>query len=277
MLTHENYHSLEMNTKYWGSSSYKHFAGCPGIPGCETAALATMRGEWEDLTTEEKKAGGKKAFKLGHYLDAAFTGDIDLFVARHPEIISTRGETKGQLKADYRHADDVIERLREDQFFMDRLIGEKQKIFTGEMFGVQWKICLDCYLKGVHITDFKYMAEINKRFWVKDTGTTNYIDFYGYDIQAAIYQEIVYINTGERLPFYHAVADKTNPYPNYAIIQIPDELIKDRLMEIESNMPRLMQVKSGELEPDRCGDCNYCIKTKRLDRAIMPNEIQPGS
>lgn len=277
MLTHENYHSPEMNSKYWGSSSYKNFAGCPGIPGCETAALATMRGEWEDLSREEKRAGGKKAYLLGQYLDAAFTGDLDLFEARHPEIISSTGKTKGQLKADYRHANHVIERLKEDQFFMDRLIGEKQKIFTGEMFGAKWKICVDCYLAGVHIVDFKYMAEINKRFWVKAFGETNYIDFYGYDIQAAIYQEIVYQNTGERLPFYHAVADKTNPFPNYAIIQISEAKMKEKLIDIETNMPRLIQVKSGEFEPDRCEECNYCIKTKRLDRIIMQDEIQLGA
>lgn len=44
--------------------------------------------------------------------------------------------------------------------------------------------------------------------WVRDLGYLDFIRFWGYDTQGAIYQETVRQNTGKRLPFYIAAASK---------------------------------------------------------------------
>ena len=40
------------------------------------------------------------------------------------------------------------------------------------------------------------------------------------------------------------------------------------LNEIEMNMPSVLMVKSGEVEPFRCEKCDYCKATKVLKGAI---------
>ena len=44
---------------------------------------------------------------------------------------------------------------------------------------------------------------------------------WGYDIQGAIYQEVVRQNTGILLPFGLAVATKEKPEPDIALIELP--------------------------------------------------------
>ena len=52
------------------------------------------------------------------------------------------------------------------------------------------------------------MRELHKAEYTKDYGYMNFIEYWGYDLQAAVYQEVVYQNTGERLPFFVAAASK---------------------------------------------------------------------
>ena len=109
---------------------------------------------------------------------------------------------------------------------------------TGEMFGAKWKIKIDSLLEHIAIVDLKVMESLTKQFYVRDL--KEYMDFtqyWGYDIQGAVYQEIYYQNTGERLPFYIAAASKEKE-PNMEIIQIDDEHLKEKLYEVEQNTPK---------------------------------------
>ena len=71
----------------------------------------------------------------------------------------------------------------------------------GELFGLPWKIKIDSYLDGIAIVDLKIMSSLTKLEWVRDIGYLDFVRYWGYDIQGAVYQEIVYQNTGKRLPF----------------------------------------------------------------------------
>jgi glutaredoxin len=33
-------------------------------------------------------------------------------------------------------------------------------------------------------------------------------------------------------------------------------------------MPHILDVKSGRVEPERCGVCDYCRATKKIDKPI---------
>lgn len=84
---------------------------------------------------------------------------------------------------------------------MKYMSGEKQVIMTADLYGTPWKIKMDSYIPGVAIVDLKVMASLTKLEWVRDIGYLDFVRYWGYDIQGAIYQEVVYQNTGKRLPF----------------------------------------------------------------------------
>ena len=126
-LTEETYFSPENNMKYTGSSQIKDFMKCPAC------ALAKLKGEWE----EEKS----KPMLVSSYIDAAISGELDFFKEQNPEIFTKQGE----LKADYKIAEDVISQMKDDPMFMKYLSGTPQVIMTGEIAGVPVKIKIDSY------------------------------------------------------------------------------------------------------------------------------------
>lgn len=261
ILTAENYFSPEASREYLSVSQYKDFCGTIGKPACEEQALAKLAGEWQTEKTT--------ALLVGSYVDAHFEGSLALFKAQNPEIFN---KSTGALKADYRKAEEIINRIERDELFMKYMSGEKQVIMTADMFGSKWKIKIDSYLKGKAIVDLKVMRELHKAEYTKDYGYMNFIEYWGYDIQGAVYQEVVYQNTGLRLPFYIAAASK-EPEPDIELIWIPDDHLREKLIEVESNTPKIVALKNGEMEPIRCGMCDYCKHTKVLEKPIHYSEL----
>lgn len=259
-LTHENYFSKEAMTEYFSVSQYKDFCGTVGKVGCEAMAMAKLRGEWAlEMTTP---------LLVGSYVDAYFEGTLPMFKAKYPEIFTQKGE----LKSTFKQAEDIISRIERDSYFMAMLSGEKQGIYTGEIFGVKWKCKVDSFLKDICIVDLKIMRTLSESFWVKDTGHMSFVQYWGYDIQGAIYQELVFQATGKKLPFLIAAASK-EPVTDIEIIGFLQSDLSDVLSLIEPNINRIKQLKSGEVEPDRCGFCDYCKSTKVLTEPIHFSRI----
>lgn len=261
-LTAENYYSLEANREYISVSQYKDFMGTYGKPGCEEYALAKIDGIWvEDMEDSD-------ALMVGSYVDAHFEGTLNLFKAQHPCMF----KKDGGLQAKYLKADEMINRVERDPKFMEYMAGEKQVIMTAEMFGSKWKIKIDSYHPGKCIVDLKTCQSIGKKFWHADTGHINFLAEWGYYIQGAIYQEVVRINTGKKLPFYIAAVSKEK-VPNIELIQCEQTLLDEALAEIEANTHKVMMVKLREVEPIRCGVCDYCKHTKVLTGPIWSSEL----
>lgn len=252
-LTPENYHCQEANQTYMSVSQYKQFRSC------EARALAEIRGEYcRPVST---------AMMVGSYIDAYFTEDLDRFIEDHPEIISTRGATKGQLKSDFKQAEEIINRLLDDRFFQDFMGGIPQKVFTGEISGVPFKAKLDL-LHEDRIVDLKIVRDFEDIWSPEDGRRVSWIRFWGYDIQGAIYQAITAQATGERLPFYLAAATKETVMDK-AVIQIADQVLKTRLAEVEAFAPGFQAIKLGLVEPVRCERCDYCKSTKVLTETTL--------
>lgn len=260
ILTAENYHSKEANQKYLSVSQYKSFVGTMGQVGCEAQAMAKLNGEWEQENTT--------ALLVGSYVDAHFEGTLDVFKAQNPNIFTK----KGDLKAEYRKANDIINRIERDPLFMKYMSGEKQVIMTADLFGTTWKIKIDSYHPGTTIVDLKVMKSISDSFWVKDIGKMNFVEYWGYDLQLAIYQKIVELNTGKQLPVFIAVATKEKE-TDIEIIGIDQGKLNDTLSLVEGNVSRILGLKSGDLKPDRCEVCDYCKNTKFLTGPIHFSDL----
>jgi len=265
-LTKSNYYSQEANRHYMSVSQFKSFL--PSYGGCEAQAMASLNGEFQPYAIE--------AFMEGHYLHAWNEGTLDEFKESHPELYSSRGPTAGQLKANYKHCEKMIQVLENDPLVMKALAGQKEVIMTAELFGIPWKAMLDSYNPGVGIfADLKTMKEIDGKWWNKEAQAyDNFLDHYGYTIQMAVYAEIERLYTGRKewlLP-HMVVVTKQDP-PDHEIIYFDYDVIEQSLHIVSKYIERVKAVKSGEVEPARCEKCEYCRMTKKIERIKHFSEL----
>lgn len=261
-LTDANYYSAEANWAYMSTSQFKSFRSC------ESAALAELKGEW----------GRKESLALlvGSYVDAYFSGELEQFKADHPEIF----KKDGTLKADFEKAHAICERLNQDELARLLLSGKHQIIKTGKIAGVDYKAKFDSLLTarqveaickkfpeirslvpfgGPMIVDLKCMKDFES-MWDEDAAErVSFIEYWGYDIQGAIYQKL----DGRLAPFVIVGATK-EAATNIDAFYIPDEDLAFALSEVEALSPRYDAIKRGEIEPEGCGKCAYCRSAKRL-------------
>lgn len=262
-LTEDNYYSKEANLEYMSVSQFKDFVGTYGRRGCEFEAMEKLEGRWNPEPTT--------AMLVGSYVDSYVEGTLDRFMNENPDIFSRSGE----LKAPYKKAEDIISRIERDEYFMKYLSGEKQTIMTADLFGCKWKIKMDSYIPGVAIVDLKIMASITENKWVKDIGYLDFVRYWNYDIQGAIYQSVVEINTGKKLPFFIAAATKETE-PDIRIIHITQNYLDEALALVEANIKRVLEVKNGEALPDRCDACDCCKHNRVLKAPISILDLVQG-
>lgn len=262
LLTEDNYYSTESNMRYVSASQYKMFFN-PYTSCCEAAALAEIKGETQRPVTD--------SLLIGSYVDEALTGNLAKFKEDHPELFVTRGDNKGELKASYKQAEQMISKARSDALFMSYVTGGiHQAIFTGAIENVPVKIKIDhiAYKNGnpVAIVDLKTVKSMHETFRAKDSGEyMSWVERWHYDLQGYIYQEIYRQNTGLKLPFYLAAVskDKTDniAHPRLKIIQIPQTKLDERMTEVKFNIGKIQALKEGRVEPIHCGKCDYCADT----------------
>jgi hypothetical protein len=260
VLTNENYYDKEADERLMSVHQFLDFVGYLGIRGCEVRALAKIKGEYKEETT--------KAMLVGSYVDAYFEGTLPQFKLEHPEIFTQ----KGTLRAEFNMAEKMIARCERDEFFMKMLSGEKQRIMTAYLFGCEWKCKMDSYIPDVAIVDLKTSANIHKSWNVADYGNCSFVEYWGYTVQMAVYQKIVEINTGKKLPCYIAVVTKEDE-PEIEVISIDQMTLDHALNYVEMNMASVLMVKSGEVEPTECCKCDYCKSRKVLKRAISMQDL----
>ncbi len=266
VVTARNYFSPEMEQAYMGCTQLKAFLSC------EAAALARVRGEWQEPVST--------ALLAGSYVDAHFSGSLPVFKAQHPEIF----RRDGALRADFSAADTIIAKMEDDRLYSLLMSGKKQVIRIGEIAGVPFKIRMDSLLDesageaiqrefpdtaviqnlcSGAIVDQKVMRDL-KDVWSDEEGQRiPFWQAWGYDIQGAIYTAV----EGRSLPFILAVGTKEDP-PDLAAIHIRDEILLHKLYEVEDALPRIQAVKEGTKPPVRCEHCAYCRATRTLKTIV---------
>lgn len=253
-LTDDNYFSTEAMKEYWSVSQFKQFCRCPA------SAIAEMNGEYE----REKST----ALLVGSYVDAYFTGDkgaLGRFALEHPEITNSR---TGQLKADFKHAETMIDAVKAQPLMMDYLKGDHQTIMTAKLFDVDWKIKMDVF-DGKRIVDLKTTKDFGE-IYEPGFGYRNWLEYWRIDIQGAIYQKVVEQVTGQKLPFY-IVAVTKEKVPDVAVIHLPQHILDTALKVVEAKIDGFDLMKKGLIPAERCEVCDWCKQSKRL---IEPEEFE---
>lgn len=261
-LTAENYYSDEANWAYMSTSQFKSFHRC------EAAALAELKGEWERKDST--------ALLVGSYVDAHFSGEKEIFITDHPEIYTRTGT----LRAEFQNAEKAIARLEADELSRMLLGGRNQVIKTVKIGGVWFKAKFDSLLQpkqveeicdkfpevrslvpfgGAMIVDLKYMRDFKPVWDDEEKELKNFIQYWGYDIQGAIYQKADKRNA----PFVIVAVTKEEE-PDITARYVPDDELAYCLQIVEEYAPRYAAIKRGEIEPIGCGKCAYCRSHKKI-------------
>lgn len=249
ILTTENYYEPD---EYMSVSYYKGFSSC-------------------ELYGLKNKFEPSEAMMIGSYVDAFVEGTLDSFKEKNPEIVSSKGATKGELKACFKYADEICDYITKDRVFSQFMSGQKQVIMTGEICGVPFKIKMDSYSPNIAINDLKVMRTVTD-------SKGNFYDFitpWGYDIQLACYQEIVFQNTGLRLPCYICAVTKESPI-NSVIINIPQLYLDRALYRVQENIQHIYEIKMEKVNPIGCGKCDICIAERSETPIISLLDLVDG-
>lgn len=242
-LTQRNYFSKKANQEFMSVSQFKAFE-C-----CQNSALAEVNGKYKREKTT--------SLLVGSYVDSYFEGTLGNFIRENPEIF----KKDGTLKADYIQAEVIIQRILKDRLFMKHLSGEKQVIMTGEIKGVPVKIKIDSLLPD-RIVDLKIMKDFES-VSCAEKGVLPWFEAWGYDLQGAVYQEIVRQNTGLKLPFYLAAATKEKT-TDIDVIHLPQDMLDFAFDRFANSVEMFDAIKKRIIKPDRCEKCEYCKQTKKL-------------
>jgi hypothetical protein len=235
---------------------------------CEAAAMAELRGEWGRKDTI--------ALLVGSYVDAYFSGELEQFKEEHPELF----KRDGTLKAEFQNAQSIAERLERDELARLLLSGKHQVIKTGKINGVWYKAKYDSLLSmaqveticqsfpkvrslvpfgGAIIVDLKIMKSFDDLWDDFSSSRVNFVNYWGYDIQGAIYQKL-----DKRMAPFVIVSATKEAEPDIEAMHIPDEDLAFSMAEVVDLSPRYDGIKKGEIVPVGCGKCAYCRSVKKL-------------
>ena len=251
-LTNENYFSIEADMEYMSVSQWKLFNEC------EAKALATIQGQ-EDATYKE-------AFLEGQLFEELVSGDSKLFIAQHPELMSTRGATAGQLKSSYAKVVNAAERFNSQKFFTDIIQKcEKQTIITGKICDIKIKCKLDLFDKKTNsIYDIKCMKDFKETWDKSEKCYKPWYYTYNYVLQLAVYRELVRQNFGEPKEIGLLAATKEE-IPDIQALSFDFSLLDIELEEFKNNIKRYDNIKKGIETPVACTLCSYCKEHKVIN------------
>ena len=281
-LTNRNYYGTKANNEFMSVSQFKDFRRC------EAMAVAKLKGEIEGPKS--------KALFLGSFVDEMLTGTKKSqvkFIVENFENIFQKSSRYikiperdrldfvkeefnelfkaeiGKPYAEIVQALETIEKIKKQPLMMQHFKSKHQVIMTGEIAGVPFKIKMDNYKPGEFISDGKYMSSLRSPNLFEPM-----VKYWGYDLQGAVYQEIVYQNTGKRLPFYLDIATKETP-SHLAVAEINQYDLDEALEVIKTYAPRYQAIKNGKIKPERCGEyeCNYCTETNIITEPIDSNYL----
>lgn len=266
-VTPENYYSVEVDREYLSCSQYQRFITC------EAAEMAYLRRGYKYPTSE--------AFLVGNYFHTALESE-----EAHEEFCQQNFEEIFKYKVDkatgdiiptgkyapFVKADQMIRVCIEDPTIAKLLLrdGENEKIMTGEIFGVPWKIALDKYVESSRtIIDWKTAADLTKTEYNPAIGEReSFLEAFGYLMRAAVYTEIEkqYVGKTDDATFIIVAVTKQDPPDKGAYALNHRERYDFELEQIKERLPRILSVKSGREKPRRCGHCHYCRSTKKITK-----------
>ena len=276
-LTRDNYYTPEANREYMSCSQYQDFLTC------EAKALAKIEGRWAEKPSE--------AFLVGNYFHSYFESpeahqefcDQNFDKVFKSKVDRKTGEVIATGKyAPYIKADEMIHVMESDpamKYYID-LPGENEAILAGKLFGeIPWRIRLDKYFPEKSlIIDYKTCANIQElKYNTERRERETFVEAYGYMMRAAVYCEIERQTSGrDKDATFMLLSLSKQDYPDKEMIVLNHRQRYDyELDQIKKRIFHIRDIKEHRAKPKRCGYCDYCRATKRINRAIPYFQLDP--
>lgn len=258
-LNQSNYYTNEADNHYLSVSQMKKFAEC------EARAMAELKGTYTQTPT--------RAMEIGTYVHAHFD-DEQALATLIDENNGSIFKKNGDKYADYHQADEMIAAVKSDELCMFALNGDKEQIFTANVFGADFKCKVDAINHDMkYFSDLKTTQQLDKRMWSdKYNMMVSFVEKYDYVMQMFVYREILQAVTGNYFDPYIVAVTKEDP-PNKAVIEIDEERYVFEYEYVETLVKRVLQVKNGEEDAESCGKCSYCRGQKQLKDTIEVAEL----
>lgn len=270
ILTEENYYSFESNKLFMSASQFGEWKSC------EASAVA-------QFVTGEYVPEPKECFIEGNYVHRSLLQPkkLEEYIKEYEsEIVSGQGKTKGEVKSPYKICDRSIEAFKAQPAFnkLLELCPEREKILTFEMFGIDWKCALDASSFNM-LCDIKTTSGILKEHWKESTTVeekgayVSFIELFNYYRQMAIYAEGMKLNdlADDHIKVHILAVEKVakgkTPNVEWFYLDAKQRFIEE-LEEVRLNIPRILELKSGEEKPKNCNRCDYCLQNKIIKAPI---------
>ena len=246
-VTNENYYNPEIEREYMTYSQFK------GFLECEAQELAILEERYEKPSTD--------ALLQGSYVDAHFSGEMEEFTQKHPEMF----KKDGSLLAKFDVCQNAIKAIEEDEYLKENFYGGlHQEVLICEIAGVKFKCKLDNVYPNDKLVDEKLLKDTEDVWDAALRKRVPFWEYYLYHIQAAIYQEGWFQKTGQKLPYYLAVATKTTPTEKH-VYRFSQAILDKALELVKALAPKFQKIKNHEIEPEECGHCGYYHSTHKFN------------
>lgn len=257
-LTSDNYYGNDADLEYMSATWIKKFMEC------EAAGLNSLLNPPQDAVPTVPMLEGNFVHSYFESVEAhqAF---IDEHQPSKGSKVPTIFTQKGKLLAKFKEAQRMIDRLKQSNefnFFYNGPDCQKEAIVTGQLYGVNWKGKIDSLNvdKG-YFCDLKTTADMHRSFWnAEKHERQSWFDEYNYALQMGAYKKLLQSKYHKPFNVYVFAVDKKDS-PAVEALEVDYSRLQAGLDQIEEYQPRLMQVISGEEEPVRCGNCDYCRST----------------
>lgn len=246
------YYDLETNKKYASVSLLKMFKDCPA------RTQAYLNGEYKQPTTE--------AMAVGSYVHAAFDGTQDDVLEAEKDLLLTKS---GKPKQAVKDADVMIQTIKDDDFMMYHLDGQKEVEIYTEIEGLPFKCRIDnLNIDRGFISDIKTTRSLTHTYW--DDGKVLWLEYFDYDMQLAAYRECVKQEYGIDVEAY-IVAVTKEKLPDKAVIPLGDVYLSKGMERLRT---LINEFKQGS--DRRCDKCDYCKYTKVVSDYTTIGDLYEG-
>lgn len=248
-LTESNYHSLEATQLWLSASSIKRAHRCES--------------EWFNGEQNEDKP----AFIAGHLFELLVTCDeqgLEQLKLEHPEMYSSRGETKGALKAEYAKILECSEAVLNQPFLAEIIQNaKKQVILTGIIDGLPIRMMCDLMTPNGDIYDLKTAKNFSREWSENADGYVEWWQYWDYPMQLWIYREIARQNGITTKHVGLIGVSKSNC--DIQALEFSEDTLAQAKADVLYTIGRIKAVRNGS-KPLSCGYCSHCIKTKQIKR-----------
>jgi len=255
VLDDDNYHSFEANKYSMSFSQFKDFILAWG--GCPARAFAKhVLGTYKEPDKDVFVLGN-----LGHKI-VIEPHTLEQWYETHKKILFLYGDKEKGFKKTTETVRTAANKIKDAAVYNQYLIGHKERFFVFYLGGVLWRSKMDICGNGF-LTDLKFVRDFLDVYSPYYKERVPWWKNWHYHLQLAVYSEAYVQKLNEKRPKAHIIA-ATKPSKgsnNFDLITFYPDYLQAGVEIIEKLLPEVMEIKRGEVEPIRCGHCEYCAQT----------------